>query len=118
MPFLLFQRSAAQDNTLIEEDVISDFSCFADYHTHSVVDKKAPANRGARVDFNAGEKSVKVGDAASEGTGTGAPEEMGGAVQPDGVEARVAEQNFNDVAGGRVPAENTLNIFSRLTIPA
>src|SRR5450830_722011 len=47
MPLLLFQGSAAQDNTLVEEDVISDFSCFPDYHAHSVVDKKPPANHGA-----------------------------------------------------------------------
>ena len=37
---------------------------------------------------------------------------MSDTVQPDSVEARVAKQDFNDVAGCRVPAKNTLNILS------
>ena len=52
MTLLLFQRHAAQGDTLIEGNVVADFRRLADHAAHAVIDEQAAADGGARMDLD------------------------------------------------------------------
>ena len=53
----LFPGGAAQGHAMVERAVVADFGGFADHHTHAVIDEEAPADLGARMDLDAGQKA-------------------------------------------------------------
>jgi hypothetical protein len=112
MPLAFLAGGAAEGCSLIEENIISDFGCFPDNHSSTVVNKETAADSGARMDFNAGKETAEEGKHTGRQPAAVAPQKAGYPVQPEGMHARIAADNFNDTPGGRVPANNCPNIFS------
>src|SRR5690606_10015423 len=55
-----FLASPAQRNTLIQCDIIADFTRFSYDDSHAMVDEETPDDRRARMDFNACEKAADL----------------------------------------------------------
>jgi hypothetical protein len=79
-----------------------------------VIDEETPADLGAGMDLNTGEKPIDMGDKSCREIPATAPEGMGDPVQPEGMESRVAGDDLQDAPGGGVLPENRLNIFPDL----
>jgi hypothetical protein len=54
----------AEGYSLVQGHVVSNLGSLADYDTHAVVNEKATANPGPRMDFNSSHESRKVGNQA------------------------------------------------------
>jgi hypothetical protein len=53
MTLFLPPSCTAERDTVIESAIVADRGSFPNNNTHAVIDKKAPANFGARVNFYA-----------------------------------------------------------------
>ena len=102
---------AAQRHALVEQHIVADFSGFADHHAHAVVDEEAPADGGAGVDLDARQKAADLRDHARHQRHPPAIQPVRQAVQQDGVEAGVAEEDLDHALGGRVFPENGVDLF-------
>jgi hypothetical protein len=49
MAFLLLMRCTAQNDTLIEQDVVADLGRLTYYYTHAVVYEEPPSDSGPRM---------------------------------------------------------------------
>src|SRR5580693_4054683 len=67
MALARFLAGAAEGDVLIHEDVVADFTGFADDDAHAVVDEEAAAYGGSGVNFDACQGTRKLRDHASEG---------------------------------------------------
>ena len=61
MAFAFGKRRSTQSDPLINGHVVMNFCSFADDHAHAVIYEYTPADGGARVNFNAGEKTPQLG---------------------------------------------------------
>jgi len=77
-----------------------------------VVNKEPSANCGSGVNFDAGQEAVDVGQETSQESQIVSPQEVGGAVKPEGMEARIAENNLQRAPRRGIFGKNRLNIFS------
>ena len=77
----LVQRGAAQRHALVDGAVVADLGGLADDHAHAVVDEHAPADGGAGMDLDAGEKARQVRDEAPQPAQAAPPAGMRPAVQ-------------------------------------
>ena len=116
MPFAVVFAGAPQGDALIQQAAVSDFGGFTDHHTHAVVDEHAGADPGAGMNFNAGERTPHLADAAGDELErqAAAPKPMAEAVQADGVEAWIATQHLQPTASRRVALANDGEIGSDL----
>ena len=102
---------SAEGDALIHENVVPDFGGLADNDAHAVVDEEAAADGGSGMDFNAGHGAGELRDDASEGEPASAVDAMGDAVDEDGVESGVAEEDFKHAAGGGVALEDGMDLL-------
>ena len=92
------------------------FGGFADHHAHAVVDEHSGSDPGSGVDLDAGDDPADL----AEETGQQfqlqitAPQPMAEAMQGDGMETRVAEQDLQPVTGCRVALADNREIGSDL----
>jgi hypothetical protein len=77
-----------------------------------MVDKEPPANLGSRVNFDACQEAIEVGQETSQESELMSPEEVGETMKPEGVEARIEEDDFQLAPCRGVFGKNRLNIFS------
>ena len=70
----LVPGSAAERDAMVERAVVADFGGFADDHAHAVIDEHAAADRGPRVDLDAGQEAAPVREPAREPAEIGTPE--------------------------------------------
>jgi hypothetical protein len=54
MAFQLLMGGPAEDNPLIEQDIITDLCCFPDDHAHTMVDEESSADPGTGVNLDPG----------------------------------------------------------------
>ena len=90
---------------MIKGDVVTDFSCFADDHTHTVIDKEFFAYFCTGMNFNSCQETTNVGGEATEEVEFMGPEPVSDTIKPNSVKAWVAEDNLEDTACCRVPIE-------------
>ena len=102
----------AQGDSLIDGDVVADDGGFADDDAHAVVDEEAAADDGAGVDLDAGPEAGYLRHEAGEEFEVAAPEPVVDAVDPDGLEAGVAEQDHEARGGGGVALEDDAGVFA------
>jgi hypothetical protein len=76
-----------------------------------VVDKKPPADGSARMDFDTGQKSRNLGNKTRENRNSRRVHPVRQPVEQDGMKTRIAENNFKNAFGGRVPEENGVDLF-------
>ena len=97
---------AAQGDPLVEQAVVADHAGFADHHAHAVVDEHPLADAGAGVDFYAGGQPAELAHEPGHQGQAQAPKFVAEAMQGEGMEPRITEQDFQGAAGGRVPFLN------------
>src|SRR6185369_17832962 len=113
MPLPRLPRGAPQGNAMVERAVVADFGGFADDDAHAVVDEHSPADRGAGVDFNAGQPARPVRQPARKPTRTAAPEAVADCAVPyQRMEARIAGQHLPGGACGRIALEYDSDVFT------
>src|SRR5262245_41596325 len=99
---LLTPGDTAERDAVVEREVFADLCRLAHDDAHAVVDEEAVADGRARVDLDAGKESAQVGDEAAQEAPLAHPERMRQPVEPDGVQAGVAEEDLGGAAGGGV----------------
>ena len=87
---------------MIERAVIADLGGLADHHPHAVIDHHPPADPGSGMDLDAGEEAAEMGDEATEESRVVQPQPARRAMKQDGVQPRIAEQDFGRGAGGGI----------------
>jgi uncharacterized protein (TIGR03437 family) len=110
--FAAFLAGAAEGDALIEQAVVTDFGSLADDDAHAVIDEETAADAGAGVDLDACEEPAGLGDDAGQQGDAGAVKLVGEAVQEDGVEAGIAEHDFQAALGGGILAEDGVELFA------
>ena len=103
---------AAEGDALVEGDVVADDGGFTDDDTHAVVDEEAAADDGAGVDLDAGPEAGDLGTEAGEELEAPAPEPVIDAMDPDGLEAGIAEQHHEPRGGSGVSFEDAARVFA------
>jgi len=115
MPLALLLASAAQRHSLVKQHVVADLSRFPDHDAGAMVYEEPPPDGRARMNFDAGQEAAELGDQARQQGHTPAVQAMGQAVQQDGMQTRITEQNFRHALGGRIPLEGRMNLLSDLS---
>jgi len=102
----------SEGDSLVEGDVVADDGGFADDDSHAVVDEEAAADLRAGMDLDACPKADDLGAEAGEELEALAPEPVVDVVDPDGLEARIAEQHHESRGRGRVALEDDARVFA------
>jgi hypothetical protein len=93
MPFAAFFAGAAEGYALIHGHVISHDCRFADDHSQAMVDKQAAADLRCRMYFDSGEKTRHLRKPSPEEKKSVIPEPVICAIEPDGVQAGITQEN-------------------------
>ena len=111
MALLAAGRGAAEGDALVEVAVVADHGRLADDDAHAVVDEQPPPDLGARVDLDAGQEPAEVRDQPRQRDPAAHREAVRQAVDDEGVDAGVGEQDFERGARGRVAVFSDLDVF-------
>jgi hypothetical protein len=103
---------AAEGDALIDRDVVADDGGFADDDAHAVVNEEAAADDGAGMDLDASPETDDLGHEAGDELEVPAPKPMIDAMNPDGLEAGIAEQDHEARGGGGVTFEDDARVFA------
>lgn len=76
-----------------------------------MVDEKPASDRRARMNFDPGEEPADLGDEAWQQWNPGFVKTVGEPVGHDSVKPRIAEQDLDHAARGRIIAENSIDLF-------
>jgi hypothetical protein len=98
MTLTRFFTRAAQGHSLINQAVVTNDRCFANYHTHAVVDKDTPTNLCARVNVDAREKAAEVGNEPGQEGNAAIVQRMGQTVSHQRMQAGITAQHLQPVA--------------------
>src|SRR5262245_62473030 len=114
MALALVPRRPAQRNPRVERAIVMDLRGFADDDAHAVVDEHPPANRGPRVDLDAGPKPAPVRNPPGQPAESPAPEPVRDRPMPDErVQPGIASEDFPPALRRRVPLEHDGNVFTQ-----
>src|SRR5205085_4007911 len=102
---------AAQSDALVQQAIVADLGGLSDDDSHPVVDEEAAPDIRARVDLDPGKEAVDLGDEARQDRNAPAIELMSHPVPHDGVEAGIAQQDFQHTPGRRILAKDGLNLL-------
>ncbi|MNK96625.1 hypothetical protein D3C87_1169150 [compost metagenome] len=109
----LVPAGAAQGHALINSHVIADFGGFTDNDAHAMVNEETTTDLGTRMDLDPGQPAAEIRHQPRQPFQVRAPQHRRQTVNPDGVHAGVASQDFKSVTRRRVTMENTLDIFTQ-----
>ncbi len=104
-------RDGPEGDALVEGDVGADLGGLADDGAGGVVDEEAGADAGAGVNVGAGLGVGPLGHDAGHQAHADCVQLVGEAVDGDGEQARVGENDLVEVGGGRVAVEGGLHVF-------
>lgn len=110
-----FLAGAAESDTLVDEHVVTHFSGFSDDDAHAVIDEKASADGGSGVNLDASKPAGGLRNKPRNQGNAGLVERVGDAMEEDGVQTRVTEQNFDHTFRGRVLPEDGVDLFPDCT---
>src|SRR3954466_4481909 len=108
------ERRAAERHALIDGAAVADLGRLADHHAHAVVDEHARADLRARMDLDAGEPAPEVRGEAPEPGEAVQPEPARELVDVDGVQPRVAGEDFPGRARRRVALQDAGYVAAQL----
>src|SRR6185503_12305685 len=106
------ERSAAERHALVDGAAVADLRGLADHHAHAVIDEHARAELRAGMDLDAGDKAAEVRSKAPEQAQVVLPEPARDLVDPDRVQAGIAEQDLARAARRRVPFADAGYVWS------
>ena len=111
MPLDVFERGPAQHHAHVDQHIVAHFSSLADHDAHAVVDDHPAADNGTGMDLDPREEAADVGDEPGPELEVMGPEPVRPAVEPEGMEPRVAEEDLGRRACSRVLRKNGPDIF-------
>ena len=97
---------------MIQGDVVADFSGFAYDHSHAVVDEKTPADGGAGMNFDAGQKAADMRHQSPQPAQVPMPQPIRDAVNAQRMEPRIAGDNLPGRARSRIAIEYAGDVFA------
>ena len=112
MALLFGQSGAAQHHALVHQHIVAYLGGLAYHHARSMVDKKPPADGGARVYLYLREKAVDLGDESRCEIAFMPVEEIGHAVPPQRMQPGVKKKNLPGAARRRVALHGGADVFS------
>src|ERR1041384_1588836 len=101
----------AECHALIDRNVIADLARLADYNAHAVIDKTAPTDFRAGMNFNPCQESSDVTHETCQGRQLALPEPVRDPVDENRVKSRIGNRNFPDRPRRRIALEYCLDIF-------
>jgi len=75
-----------------------------------VINENPFADAGTGMDFDAGEEPCPMGDDPGNNGELGFVKQMGEAMEPEGMETGIAEEDFYRISGCGVPIENNAKV--------
>src|SRR5690625_1460101 len=102
MPFALFFTAAPKNYALIKCHIVANFGRFTNDDSHTVIDEDALANLGTRVDLDAGEKAVDMGDQPGDEIKPMSVKEMGHPVHLQCMKPRIAGEHLQQRTSRRI----------------
>ena len=105
------KRASAQGDALVELDAVADLGRLADDDAGAVIDEESAADRGAGMDVDAGLAVCVFGHHPRDQRHAQAKEHVGQAIDGDGAQARVAEDDLVETLGGGVAVEGGLDVL-------
>src|SRR6266571_1992749 len=106
---------AAERYALVDGAAVTDLCGLADDDAHAVVDEDATADLRPGMDLDARQPAAELGDEPPQPAQTAAPEPVRHLVDVDGVQTRVAGQNFPCGARRRVTLEDAGDIAAQFS---
>ena len=113
MTLALLPRGTSQRHSMIEGAVVTDFRGFTNHHTHTMVNKEAPANVCARVNFDSGQPARQGRENACQPAEFRLPEAMVQTMPEHRVDAWIGGQNLKGVARRGIALQRTGHIFAK-----
>ena len=112
VPLAVAHRLAAERRAVEQHHVVADLGGLADDDAHAVVDEQPPAEPGAGVDLDAGDRPRELGDQPRGQPQAGlVPHPVRQPVHPDRVHARVAEGDLGERPGRGVAVPGGLEVL-------
>ena len=112
MPFPLLFSGAPQGHSLVQGNIVADDGSFSDDDAGTMIDEKSFPDLGTGMDLDAGQEPGQGGNE----TGRDEPglliKEMGNPIGPDGMEPRIAKQDFQSILYGRIPLFDDADIIA------
>ena len=93
---------AAERDAVINRDVVADLRGFADHHAGRVVNEHAGAENGPGMDVDPGQDAGDLPDRARGHLRATFPQPVADPVSPDGVHARVGEDDLQGAGDGGI----------------
>ena len=107
------QAQSPQGDALVDTDIFPDLGCFADDHARSVVDNEPPADRGPGMDIDTRDAVGMLGHDPWQHGHIEFEKAVRHPVNHDGIDSRVAEDDFIMALGGRIAFEGGLHVRSQ-----
>ncbi len=76
-----------------------------------MVNEEPPADSGSGVNFNVGQEAIDMSEETSQELDLMSPEEVGQTMKPEGMKARIAENDLRRASRCGIFGKNCLNIF-------
>jgi hypothetical protein len=111
MPLALFMPRSSQGDALIEQYIVANLGSLADHNPHPVIDKEAPPDGRAGVDFDTGQEARYLRNKSGEQRNAGSIQLVGQPVKQHGMKTGIAKNNLKDALRRRVPAEYGIDLF-------
>src|SRR5581483_9257689 len=108
----LGEARAAEAHALVDEDVVSDLGGLPHDDAHAVVDEDAPSDARAGVDLDPGQEARERRQEARRQPRPAQPQRVGDAMHQQRVDARVAEDDLERRARGRIPLEGDEDVLA------
>ena len=105
------QRHAAKGHALIDRAVVADLGGLTDDHTESVIDEHPMPDACSRMNLDTGQHAGNVRDKARRRGQAHPPQRIGHAMEQDGVNARITEQDLERRPGGRIALAHDGDVF-------
>jgi hypothetical protein len=106
VPFADVLAGSAQGDALIDGAPVADFSSFPNHHAHAVVDEKAFANGGSRMNFDARPVPRMLRNSPGKKRAPMQVKPVGDPIQAYGLEAGILEYHLPGSQGGRISFRN------------
>jgi hypothetical protein len=112
MALAMLFAGASEGHALVQQAVVADDAGFTDHHPHAVIDEHSMANLGTRVDFHPREKPGQLTQQPWQQGNLQPPQAVADPMNHQGVEAGIAEQDFQRASGRGIPLPNEGQIGS------
>src|SRR5262244_419484 len=112
VPLLPLVAGAAESHPLEQAHVPPDLGRLADDHSHAIVDEESGSKLGRGMDLDAREEAAQVRQPTGSGRPSRPPQGMRNAVDPDGVDAGVAQYDLEGGARGRIALQHGSNVLA------